>query len=181
MTKTEFMLIGLRQKLNNLPAPPALEINGTHIGQVRSTKSLGIIIDENLTWVNHSDTISKKIAAGIYRGIVQSHFDYCNVVWDSCSKTLSDKLQRLQNRAARVLTYSNYDADANELMKILGWKNLETQRQIHKAQMAKKSLNGLVPNYLSSKFIQRSDIITSYNLRDSKNKLAIPLRTHQLL
>ena len=57
MTKTEFMLIGSRQKLNNLPAPPALEINGSHVTQVRSTKSLGIIIEEKLTWVNHIDTI----------------------------------------------------------------------------------------------------------------------------
>ena len=111
----------------------------------------------------------------ICRGIVQSHFDYCNVVWDSCNKTLSDKLQRLQNRAARVLSYSSYAADAIELMKILGWKNLEIQRQIHKAQMVYKLLNGLALNYLSSKFIQRSDIITSYYLRDSENKLAIPL------
>ena len=41
--------------------------------------------------------------------------------------------------------------------------------------MVYKSLNGLTPNYLSSKFILRSDVITSYNLRDSENKLAIPL------
>ena len=41
--------------------------------------------------------------------------------------------------------------------------------------MVYKSLNGLAPNYLFSKFIQRSDVITSYNLRDSDNKLAIPL------
>ena len=41
--------------------------------------------------------------------------------------------------------------------------------------MVYKSINGLTPNYLSSKFIQRSDVITSYNLRDSENKLAIPL------
>ena len=51
-------------------------------------------------------------------------------------------------------------------------ENLETQRQIHKDQMVYKSLNGLAPNYLSSKFIQRSDIITS---SDSENKLAVPL------
>ncbi|CAH3190744.1 unnamed protein product [Porites evermanni] len=38
-----------------------------------------------------------------------------------------------------------------------------------------QSLNGLAPNYLSSKFIRRSDVNTSYNLRDSDNKLAIPL------
>ena len=41
--------------------------------------------------------------------------------------------------------------------------------------MVYKSLNGLAPHYLSSKFIQWSDVITSYILRDSDNKLAIPL------
>ena len=41
--------------------------------------------------------------------------------------------------------------------------------------MVYMSLNSLTPNYLTSKFIQRSDVITSYNLRDSENKVAIPL------
>ena len=60
MTKTEFMSIGTRQKLNNLPSPTAIEINVTRINQVYSTKSLSIIIDGNLTWVNHIDILSKK-------------------------------------------------------------------------------------------------------------------------
>jgi len=103
---------------------------------------------------------------------VGSIFDYCSVFWGNCAKTLSDKLQRLQNRAVRVLTQSNYDADANQLLTELGWDNLETRSQ---AEMVYKSLNGLAPNYLSSKFILRSDVITSYNFRDSDNKLAISL------
>ena len=82
---------------------------------------------------------------------------------------------RLQNRAVHVLTHSSYDADANQLLKELGWDNLETRCQKLKAEMVYKSLNGLAPNYLSSKFIQRSGVITSHNLRDSDNKLAIPL------
>ena len=53
--------------------------------------------------------------------------------------------------------------------------NLETRRQKLKAEMVYKSLIGLAPNYLSSKFIQRSDVITAYNLSDSDGKLAIPL------
>ena len=61
-----------------------------------------------------------------------------------------DKLQRLQNRAARVLTHSSYDADANQLLKELGWDKLETRGQKLKAEMVHKSLNGLTPNYLSS-------------------------------
>ena len=85
------------------------------------------------------------------------------------------RLQRLQNRAVRVLTNTCYDADANQLLKELGWDNLETRRQKLKAEMVYKSLNGLAPNYLSSKFIQRSDVITAYNLCDSDGKLAIAL------
>jgi len=93
------------------------------VHRVNFTKSLGVLIDENLTWNNHINAISKKISSGIgsikrisqcvppatlhniYHGLVQSHFDYCSVVWGNCAKTLSDKLQRLQNRAVRVLTH----------------------------------------------------------------------------
>ena len=60
MTKTEFMLIGSRQKLNSLSAIPALEINGTQFNRVNFTKSLGVLIDENLTWSNHINAITKK-------------------------------------------------------------------------------------------------------------------------
>ena len=115
---------------------------------------------------------------GQYSGLcrlVQSHFDYCSVVWGNCAKTLSGKLQRLQNRAVRVLTNTCYDEDANQLLKELGWDKLETRRQKLKTEMVYKSLSGLAHNYLSSTFFQRSDVITAYNLRDSDGKLAIPL------
>ena len=41
--------------------------------------------------------------------------------------------------------------------------------------MVCKSVNGRALNYLSSKFIERSDVLTSYNLRDSDGKLTVPL------
>ena len=43
----------------------------------------------------------------------------CSVVWGSCSKVLPkyNKLQNLGNRAACVLTFSNYDADDLQLLK----------------------------------------------------------------
>ena len=47
MTKTEFMLIGSRQKLNSLSVLSDLEINGTQLNRVDFTKSLGVLIDEN--------------------------------------------------------------------------------------------------------------------------------------
>ena len=121
-SKTEFMIIGSRQRLKTLPHSPSLKIDGAPISQVPSTKSLGVYIDENLTWNVHIENLSKKIASGIgalkrirpfvphktllfiYNSLVKPHFDYCNVVWGSCNKTLVNKLKKLQNRAARVLT-----------------------------------------------------------------------------
>ena len=105
-----FKVLGLTietiKKLNSLSAIPALEI-----GRVNFT-NFGVFIDENLTWNNHINAITKKVSSGIgsikrishcvppatlhtiYHGLVQSHFDYCSVVWGNCAKTLSDKLYR---------------------------------------------------------------------------------------
>ena len=83
--------------------------------------------DDNMSWHSHIDKLSelsKKIAFGIgaikrirplvrqiyyihyiYNAfLVQPHFDYCSIVWGNCGETLSEKLQKLQNRAARILT-----------------------------------------------------------------------------
>ena len=192
MKKTEFMLIGSRQKLNTLATTPVLKIDQAPVKQVSTTKSLGVVLDDRLTWHDQIEHLCKKIASGIgalkrirqfvppstlhliFKTLVQPHFDYCDIVWGSCGETLSTKLQKLQNRAARVLTFSSYDTDANQLISDLGWNTLSTQRDKHKAILVFKSLNGLTPEYLGSRFISREDT-NPYSLRDSMNKLAIPL------
>ena len=45
----------------------------------------------------------------------------------------------------------------------------------HRAVMVYISLSYCAHDYLSSKFILHSDIFNSYKLRDSENKLAVPL------
>ena len=60
MTKTEFMLIGSGQQFSSLSVLPGLEINGTQLNRVNFTKSVGVLIDEHLTWSNHVHAISKK-------------------------------------------------------------------------------------------------------------------------
>lgn len=104
----------------------------------------------------------------IYQALLQPHFDYCSTVWGTCGVTLQDKLQTLQNRATRVLTFSNYDVNAGQLLEILGWKNLDRKRNIQKVTVVFKCLHGLALDYLVSKLSERN---TGYNLRDSENKL----------
>ena len=108
-------------------------------------------IVENLAWNNPIDKSAKNIGSSIaalkrvrqfvppstllciYNALIQLHFDYRSVVRGNSSLKLSDKLQKLQNRAARVLTYSSFDTDASLLVESLGWKNLSTQRNLQKA------------------------------------------------
>ena len=98
----------------------------------------------------------------------------CSAVWGICGKCLTLKLQKLQNRAARIITFSNHDSDADEPIHTLGWKNLNDQRLIPKSTLMHKTLHSYTPEYIRSKFIERNNLI-SYNLRETESKLAIPL------
>ena len=53
--------------------------------------------------------ISKETAIQIYNALIMPQFDYCSPIWDCLSGCLSDKLQKLQNHAARVITESPFD------------------------------------------------------------------------
>ena len=51
----------------------------------------------------------------IYNSLEQPYFDYCSIVWDSLDKGLGQKLQRLQNRAARIITESDYNIRSSDI------------------------------------------------------------------
>ena len=65
-----------------------------------------------------------------------------------------------------ALTFSGYRADTSQLFQNVNWKNFSTQRDIQKALMVFKSINGLAPEYLSLRFIALPNT-TSYTFRDS--------------
>ena len=55
MTKTEFMLIGSRQRLSSLTDSPTTTIHDSQVSQVTTAKSLGVTIDNKLDWSSHID------------------------------------------------------------------------------------------------------------------------------
>ena len=67
----------------------------------------------------------------------------------------------------------NYDSNIDELFRALGLRKLIYQRLESAAIMMYKSLHGMTPEYLSSRFASRNDV-TSYRLRNTENKLALP-------
>ena len=61
--KTEFMVIRSNQPLHSFSDDQInIEIDAKLITKV---KSLGVIIDEHLSWSNHRDALSKKISSAV--------------------------------------------------------------------------------------------------------------------
>ena len=85
---------------------------------------------------------------------------------------LSDKLQKLQNRAARVITKLPFDTSSNLLLAKLKWEKLSVRRKKQKALIMYKTLNELAPEYLQCLFTQR--YFNGYNLRNLEGKLSLP-------
>ena len=109
------MVIGSTQRLSTLDKLPELTFDNFPIKQVDTTKSLGVYVDEHLSWNAHIAHISKIIASGIgaikrcrpfapFRDLEvclqchsAPHFDYYDIVWENCSKTNATKLQKLNS------------------------------------------------------------------------------------
>ena len=78
--------------------------------------------------------------------MVEPHFRYCNTVWGHCDDTLLNRLQALQNRAARVISYKKYDnTDHERLLKNVKWLNVRQLIMFDTAVLVYKSRNEQVP------------------------------------
>ena len=138
------MLIGSRPKLDLVSNNFAVKVDNILVERVTVYKSLGVAIDEDLTWKAHIEEISKKISAGLLflkrisptipfetrqiKALILPYFDYSSCVWGYIGIGLTEKLQQLQNRAARRVTLSNYETRSKDLLDDLGCEVLVERR-----------------------------------------------------
>lgn len=145
VSKTEYMIIGSRQRLTQISTDPQISIGSQNIFRVTETKTLGVLVDGNISWKSHIDATCKKLSKAIgimrrvkniisneslkllYNTLVLPHFDYCSLVWDNCPNKLKDRLQKLQNKAGRIMTGDSYDMSATNTRLKLGWKDLQSR------------------------------------------------------
>ena len=90
------------------------------------------------------------------------YFNYCSAVWGDINiKKLADKLQKMQNRAARILTFSRYDVRSSVLLDDeLGSERLENVILKQLAVIMYKIHNDLSSSYLRRVFTSTSNIHT---------------------
>ena len=88
----------------------------------------------------------------MYHSLVLPYFDYCSLVWNNCSQSLKDKIQRLQNRATRPITGDNYDIRSNYILHKLRWNNLQDRRTSQTLSYVKKALKKKCPEGINEMF-----------------------------
>ena len=170
-----------------------LNIRGKELQVVQNTKYLGVKIDSSLDWKEQIKAVCVKVSRAlgflkhaknvlpmetlrtIYTGIVEPHFRFCCSVWDCTGSTQIKQLQKLQNRAARIVTNSSYDTPSKKLLEELGWKTIDELIKIESEIMVYKSPNGLAPQYLCDFFTKNSSQ-SIHSLRNTETDLRLPLK-----
>ena len=118
----------------------------------------------------------------IYKSTVQPHIDYCLPVWGYTSNCNMYKIQRMQNRAARIIT-GNFDFNVRgvELVKQLGWQSVSQRRDYFTCLTVFKCLRDLAPSYLQDLFTFRHDLAQLDLITRSfgRDDLSVPLVNKQ--
>ena len=120
---------------------PPLFKNKKEIKRVSSIKFLGVILDENLNWNDHLNTIENKVSKNIgilykaksiinseglrslYYSFVHSYLNYGNLSWGSTHKTKLKRLASKQKQAIRIINGDN-EMSINEKMEKLNILNV---------------------------------------------------------
>jgi hypothetical protein len=180
-TKTTYMLLCSRQKRQRLSRTSLtiiVNINDSHIilPQTTCQKLLGIYIDQNLTFHNHVDYVSKKISSSVYQmnclkhfldqrtmklfyfGHVQPHIDYCSSIWGHCSDTYKKHLSSLQRRAIKLILDIRVSRGTNidHLFTRLNILPLEKRFYFNDAVLMFKIIHNTTPSYLNDLVSQKT-------------------------
>ena len=194
VAKTQGMLICTKNKQRSLECTSeslCLKIRDNDLALVEKTKYLGVQVDNSLDWKEHIKSVSAKVSRAVgllkyakrflpqnslktlYTSIVEPHFRYCCAVWGCCSTTEISKLQKLQNRAARIITNSSFDASSKPLIQNLGWKTVNDMIKHESRTMVYKSINNIAPPYMNDMFTRNSQDATR-QLRNTNTDLKLP-------
>ena len=184
--KTEIMLAGTLSKLNQIDVKN-ISFDGVNVTLSSKVKNLGVILDEQFTMDQAVSQVRKscyfemrKIAhlrplisedstKQLISSFVLSKLDYCN----SMRSGNMEKLQLVQNQAARLIKKLPKRHSISPVLKELHWLPVEFRLQYKSAILVYQCLNDtLYPAYMKEMLTQ---YIPSRSLRSSqKNQLIKP-------
>ena len=129
----------------------------------------------HLNWKKHIQQISKKISRGIgvlckiryyvdvkilvqlYHAIILPFFSYSCIVWGNTYDHNIKPLQRMQKKAIRLITFSNFDAHTSPLFAQLKLLKLQDHIKLQTLYFMYQFVTGKLLKIFDSFFIKTSD------------------------
>ena len=147
-------------------------VNGESLSKQESVKYFGMEVNYNLSWEKQAMKVMAAIRRAsaylplllLYNALVLPHLHYCSVVWHSCSKTISDKVERVQNYAMRVILQRPPRSSSEALRNVLGWATLH-RCEFTMLLQVRRCLRKEAPAYLCDKFVTYSRVWLQGNQR----------------
>ena len=157
---------------------------------VENDRVLGLHVDNVLTWKaqiqNIHNTIARKLALHcrikqyipykarktFYNSHTLPDMDSCSTLW--CNASTSDRIYKLQRRAARIITDSEYRAPSGPLFEQLNWLPLTERVKYRQSQLVYKAVNELTPDYMCALFTPISNISTRTIRSNETGDLYVP-------
>lgn len=161
-SKTEILFISNRPNESI-----QLKFGDTLISSINEHTHLGITFMSNGKWSSHINNIcnsayirinflrkvkyqlSRASLSKIYTTFILPILEYACELWDGCTLHDSDKIERVQLEAARLVTGLPIYASRHSLYLETGWEPLEERRKRRKLNIFYKIHNNLTPNYLN--------------------------------
>lgn len=178
ISKSKILILGSATYTNaiNLDSLPVINIERSIIPYVDHARNLGVILQSNLSWSKHVNSISGRVHATLHRlkfhknslpttlriKLVQTLIfpliDYCYVVYNDLSSGLSVKLQKLINCAIRFIYNLRYDEHITPFRHRLKWLSMNNRRTYFMGIMLFNILHGCAPEYLNEIFARKQAI-----------------------
>jgi hypothetical protein len=174
--KTELLVLGSRFA-PEIVFPP-LQIGNDLVTKSESARNLGVLFDSGMSLETHITNVSRSAAYEIHklgairkyldndtteilvRAFVSSRLDYCNSLYAGLPQYHIDKLQRVQNMAARIVTRTK-ELHITPVLYRLHWLPVNDRINFKIAMFVYKAIHGLAPSYLRDLIEWKSDAYPS--------------------
>ena len=186
VSKSKFMII--RRGYKKLSNPFVLKFNGKKMDQCATFKYLGIHIDEKLNWKTHVKYLCEKLSKMcgmfaklrhccnkpllriIYFALVESHLQYCNIIWGSASEKTLAPLLKLQDKIVRIMCFAQPESSRIEdLYSDLKLLDLNQLNKLAKAKFVYKFKNKKLPKRFDN-FLTTQNSHHRYSLRSTNTQ-----------
>ena len=182
--KPEVLLIQTKNSFKSCESPSSLRVGNEDIPFSTSARNLSYIISDNMSLNTHVMSVCRSAYCAIRQissirrflttdatkilvcAFVLSRLDYCNSLLSNAPKYIINKLQRVQNCAARLIVKARKRDHITPIFKSLHWLPIEARIEYKLCVLCHNYFSGLSPAYLSSLLNQ---YMPSRNLRSSSD------------